>query len=102
MTTSGQTPDAVPSPIPAPVLLAGIDTIYLSCDFAIGDAGRAKLGEEKRAAQLLATGHGRAAHCPAWLGARVAPQGARGGYAFLIETADFAVKLLAERFRNRP
>jgi hypothetical protein len=61
---------------------------------------RARLTEEKQVAQLQATT--RAAHCPDWLGARVAPQGARGGYAFLLETEDFAVKLLGDRIVNRP
>src|SRR5262249_58312931 len=32
----------------------------------------------------------------------VCPQGARGGYAFLIETEDFSVKLLGERIQRRP
>ena len=30
------------------------------------------------------------------------PQGAKGGYAFLIETEDFSVKLLGEHIQNRP
>src|SRR5262249_36740201 len=33
---------------------------------------------------------------------RVCPQGARGGYAFLVETEDFSVKLLGERIQHRP
>jgi hypothetical protein len=32
----------------------------------------------------------------------MAPQGAKGGYAFLIETEDFSVKLLGEHIQNRP
>ena len=36
------------------------------------------------------------------LAARVCPQGAKGGHAFLIETEDFSVKLLGERIQNRP
>jgi hypothetical protein len=31
-----------------------------------------------------------------------APQGAKGGYAFLVETEDFSVKLLGEHIKNRP
>jgi hypothetical protein len=34
--------------------------------------------------------------------ALVCPQGAKGGYAFLIETEDFSIKLLGERIQNRP
>jgi hypothetical protein len=36
------------------------------------------------------------------LEAQIAPQGAKGGYAFLIETEDFSVKLLGEHIQNRP
>jgi hypothetical protein len=86
--------------VPARVLLAGVDTLYVSCEATISDAMRARLAEEKQAAQLKA--RTREVHCPAWLGARVAPQGARGGYAFLLETEDFAVKLLGEHIVNRP
>jgi len=83
------------------VLLAGPDTLYFSCDAAISDAMRATLDEEKATAQFTATTE-RMIHCPEWLGARVCPQGARGGYAFLLETEDFSVKLLGERIQNRP
>jgi len=82
------------------VLLAGPDTLYFSCDAAISDAMRATLEEEKAKAQFSASQRG--AHCPEWLGAQVCPQGARGGYAFLIETEDFSVKLLGERIQHRP
>jgi len=92
--------NAAPAPLPACVLLAGVDTIYFSCDAAISDAVRAKLAAEKQHAQVKATG--RAVHCPEWLGARVAPRGARGGYAFLLETEDFSVKLLGGHIVNRP
>src|SRR6516225_8251323 len=30
------------------------------------------------------------------------PQGAKGGYAFLIKTEDFSIKLLGEHIQNRP
>jgi hypothetical protein len=36
------------------------------------------------------------------LEARIAPQGAKGGYAFLLETEDFSIKLLGEHIQNRP
>jgi hypothetical protein len=83
------------------VLLAGPDTLYFSCDAAISDVMRAALKEEKTIARLKARTE-RTVHCPEWLGARVCPQGARGGYAFLIETEDFSVKLLGERIQHRP
>jgi len=84
----------------ARVLLAGPDTLYFSCDLPISEAMRDRLNEEKATAQALADE--RRVHCPEWLGARVCPQGAKGGYAFLIETEDFSVKLLGERIQNRP
>jgi len=83
------------------MLLAGPDTLYFSCDVAISDEMRARLDAEKTTAQLKASTE-RSVHCPQWLGARVCPQGARGGYAFLIETEDFSVKLLGERIQHRP
>src|SRR5262249_48483108 len=83
------------------VLLAAPDTLYFSCDVTISDEMRATLAEEKATAQIKATAE-RTVHCPEWLGARVCPQGARGGYAFLIETEDFSVKLLGERIVHRP
>jgi hypothetical protein len=83
------------------VLLAGPDTLYFSCDAAISDDMRTRLDEEKTTAQVKATTE-RTVHCPDWLGARMCPRGARGGYAFLIETEDFSVKLLGERIQQRP
>jgi hypothetical protein len=83
------------------VLLAGPDTLYFSCDVAISDEMRTRLDAEKVTAQIKATAE-RVVHCPEWLGARICPQGARGGYAFLIETEDFSVKLLGERIVHRP
>jgi hypothetical protein len=88
------------SDTPVRVLLAGPDTLYFSCDLPISEAMRERLNEEKATAQALADE--RRVHCPEWLGARVCPQGAKGGYAFLIETEDFSVKLLGERIQNRP
>jgi hypothetical protein len=88
------------SETPVRVLLAGPDTLYFSCDLPISEAIRDRLNEEKTTAQAL--GDERRLHCPEWLGARVCPQGAKGGYTFLIETEDFSVKLLGERIQNRP
>jgi hypothetical protein len=61
---------------------------------------RERLTQEKAVAQACAAQ--RQVHCPEWLQARIAPQGAKGGYAFLIETDDFSVKLLGEHIQNRP
>jgi hypothetical protein len=83
------------------VLLAGPDTLYFSCNAAISGEMHARLAAEKEKAQSAVTTE-RSVHCPEWLGARVCPQGARGGYAFLIETEDFSVKLLGERIQHRP
>jgi hypothetical protein len=86
--------------MPVRVLLAGPDTLCFSCDLPVSEAMRDRLNEEKATAQTLA--NERHVHCPGWLGARVCPQGAKGGYAFLIETEDFSVKLLGERLQYRP
>jgi hypothetical protein len=90
----------LPSPQDARVLLWGPDTLYFSCDFGISDAMRARLEEEKRLAQELAKAG--AVHCPEWLGARVRPTGAKGGYAYLVETDDFTIKILGDGIPNRP
>src|SRR5215470_15951747 len=81
-------------------LLAGMDTVYFSCDLPLSNTMRERLTQEKAVAQARATQ--RQVHCPEWLEARMAPQGAKGGYAFLIETEDFSVKLLGEHIQNRP
>jgi hypothetical protein len=86
---------------PARALLAAVDTLYPSCDSSISAEMRARLSAEKQIAQTKAATE-RTVHCPEWLGARVCPQGARGGYAFLLETEDFSVKLLGEHIPNRP
>ncbi len=101
MTTNVEPAESVDDSNRIRVLLAGPDTLYFSCDATISDEMRAKLTEEKANAQMKATTE-RTVHCPEWLGARVCPQGARGGYAFLIETEHFSVKLLGERIKNRP
>lgn len=82
------------------VLLAGPDTLYFSCDIAISNAMREALEKEKEAAQVAAKAG--QVHCPDWLGARLLPTGARGGYGLLVETADFMVKLLGAGIPNRP
>jgi hypothetical protein len=98
MTTNKEMPTTEASG-PIHVLLAGPDTLYFSCDLEISAAMRERLTTEKAEAQALGNSM---FHCPDWLGARVCPQGARGGYAFLIETTDFSVKVLGERIQNRP
>jgi hypothetical protein len=85
---------------PARVRLAGPDTLYFSFDLPISEATRDRLDVEKATAQTLVDE--RRMHCPEWLGARVCPQGAKVGYAFLVETEDFSVKLLGERTQHRP
>src|SRR5690348_3434875 len=81
-------------------LLAGMDTVYFSCDLPVSDVVRERLAQEKTVAQTRAAQ--RQVHCPEWLEARIAPLGAKGGYAFLIETEDFSIKLLGEHIQNRP
>src|SRR5215831_19916145 len=81
-------------------LLAGMDTVYFSCDLPLSDGMRERLSQEKGVAQSSAAQ--RQVHCPEWLEARIAPQGAKGGYAFLIETEDFSVKLLGVHIQNQP
>src|SRR5262249_38426359 len=83
------------------VPLAGPDSLYFSCNLPISPAMREALEIEKCIAQQVARAQ-RAVHCPDWLGARVCPKGAQGGYAFLIETEDFSVKLLGEHIQHRP
>src|SRR6478609_3777440 len=81
-------------------LLAGMDTVYFSCDLPLSDVMQERLTQEKATAQSRAVQ--RQVHCPEWLEARMCPQGAKGGYAFLIETEDFSIKLLGEHIQNRP
>jgi hypothetical protein len=85
---------------PARVLLAGPDTLYFSFEAAASEAMLARLDVEKEAAMLAAREN--AAHCPDWLGARVLPNGSRGGYRILIETEGFTVKVLGVGMRSRP
>src|SRR6185437_14355058 len=81
-------------------LLAGMDTVYFSCDLPLSDTMRERLTQEKAVAQARVTQ--RQVYCPEWLEARIASQGAKGSYAFLIETEDFSVKLLGQHIQNRP
>jgi hypothetical protein len=87
-------------PQPVHVLPAGADTVYFSFDVAISDDLRATLEREKGAAPVAAAAG--QVHCPEWLGARILPNGARGGYGLLLETEDFTVKLLGKGIPNRP
>jgi hypothetical protein len=79
-------------------LLAGMDTVCFSCDLPLTESVRERLTQEKSVAQA----NSKSAYCQEWLGAWVCPQGDKGGYAFLIETEDFSVKLLGEHIQNRP
>ncbi len=97
MTTTPLTTPTEPSDVITP-LIAGVDSLYLSCDLPLSDAMRDRLAVDK----LQAQASGKAAYCPEWLGARMCPQGAKGGYAYLVETDDFAVKLLGEPIPHRP
>ncbi len=81
-------------------MLAGVDTLHFSADIQISDAVRAKLDQEKEVAQAAAMA--RTAHCPEWLGARVHPHGSPGGYAHLLETDDFTIKILGNGIPHRP
>jgi hypothetical protein len=82
------------------VLLAGVDTLHFSADLSVSDTARAKLDQEKEVAQSGETG--KTAHCPQCLGAQVQPHGSRGGYAHLLETDDFSVKVLGKGIPHRP
>ena len=73
-------------------LLAGPDTLYFSFEAQVSEAMLARLDVEKEAATLAAREN--AVHCPDWLGARVLPNGSKGGYRILIETEGFTVKVL--------
>jgi hypothetical protein len=82
------------------VMLAGPDTLHFSVDTSVSDAVRAKLDYEKEMAQLGEMA--KTVHCPVWLGAQVHPHGSRGGYAYLLETDDFSVKVLGKGIPHRP
>jgi hypothetical protein len=79
---------------------AGADTIEFSFDVGISDALWEALERERETAQMLMRER-RCVHVPEWLNAEIRPTGARGGYRFLLETPDFAVKL-QKGLVNRP
>ncbi len=79
---------------------AGADTIEFSFDVEVSEAMWMHLEEERQTAEMLMKER-RCVHVPEWLNAEMHPTGARGGYRFLLETPDFAVKLL-RGVPNRP
>jgi hypothetical protein len=102
MTTPTQTTPvrAAEAPGRGRMVLAGVDTLHFSADVSVSDAVRAKLDDEKVLAQSAELA--KTAHCPEWLGAQVHPYGSRGGYAYLLETDDFSVKVLGKGIPHRP
>jgi hypothetical protein len=82
------------------VVLAGLDTVGLSTRARVSEAVYEKLAEAKASARLAEAAG--AAHCPDWLGAQVKPTGARGGYPYLLETDDFAVKVAGQHQTTWP
>jgi len=91
---------AAPDAADVVVLLAGLDTLGLTAQARVSAAVYDKLAEAKLAARLAETEG--AAHCPEWLGAQVKATGARGGYPYLIEGEDFAVKVAGLRQESWP
>ncbi len=91
--------DEAPAP-PAQGVLAGLDSAYFSVEATVGADIRDRLDFAKQAAQVAAKV--RQVYCPDWLGARVYPNGDKGGCPYLIETDDFTVKVSGEHIRNRP
>jgi hypothetical protein len=85
---------------PPRMVLAAPDTLHFSADLQLSDELYEKLEQEKQAAQQADKVN--AVHCPDWLGARVLPHGARGGYGAVLETDDFSVKVLSKGIPNRP
>src|SRR5262249_45608734 len=73
-------------------LLAGPDTLNFSFEMHVSGEMRAALDTEKQQARNAAAEN--QVHCPDWLGARVLPNGARGGYSVLIETEEFTGNVL--------
>jgi len=90
----------IPDASDVSVLLAGLDTVCFSSRARVSEAVYAKLREAKAAARL-AEGEG-AAYFPEWLGAQVRPTGGRGGYPYLLDADDFAVKVAGEHQTNWP
>ncbi len=79
---------------------AGADTIEFLFDVEVSEAMWTRLEEERQLAQMLLKER-RCVHVPEWLNAEMHPTGARGGYRFLPETPNVAVKLL-RGVPNRP
>jgi hypothetical protein len=79
---------------------AGADTIEFSFDGGVSDAMWEALERERETAEMLLKER-RCVHVPEWLNAQIHPTGARGGYRFLLETPEFAIKLL-RGVPNRP
>jgi hypothetical protein len=79
---------------------AGADTIEFSFDVPVSDPMWQMLEHEREIAELLMKER-RCVHVPDWLNAEMHPTGAKGGYRFLLETPEFAVKLL-RGVPNRP
>jgi hypothetical protein len=79
---------------------AGVDTLEFSFDVEVSEAMWERLEQERQiAAFLMKERH--TVYVPEWLSAEIHPTGARGGYRFLIETPNFAIKLL-RGVPNRP
>src|SRR5258708_18498885 len=78
----------------------GADTIEFSFDVPVSEAMWELLERERETAQMLMKER-RCVHIPEWLNAQIHPTGAQGGYRFLLETAEFAVKLI-RGVPNRP
>jgi hypothetical protein len=79
---------------------AGADTIEFSFDVPVSDAMWEALDRERETAQLLMKER-RCVHVPEWLNAEIHPTGAKGGYRFLLEAPNFAVKL-QRGLKHRP
>src|SRR5258707_11651281 len=79
---------------------AGADTIEFSFDVGVSEAMWELLERERETAQLLMKER-RCVHVPEWLNAQIHPTGAQGGDRFLLQTPEFAVKLIPG-WPNRP
>ena len=82
----------------ARLLLAAPDTLQLSADITISVRMRKQLDRERDKAQRAEGANW--VECPDWLGARVHPHGARGGYQVLLETPDFSGRCWGQASRT--
>lgn len=73
------------------ILLAGIDTIHLSLEQEVSEEIYYRLLEEQQRARVVRKERN-AVYVSPWLNAEMQPGGANG-FAFLIETPDFSVKV---------